>query len=69
VEERWHLIVLFPSLREKPNSLNSVRCDLYLDRQAVDTTTPAGRALFQMLGVFADLEDADRPFGTASSIR
>jgi DNA invertase Pin-like site-specific DNA recombinase len=69
VEERWHLIVLFPSLREKPNSLNSVGCDLYLDRQAVDTTTPAGRALFQMLGVFADLEDADRPFGTASSIR
>ena len=26
----------------------------YLDRQAVDTTTPAGKALFQMLGVFAE---------------
>jgi DNA invertase Pin-like site-specific DNA recombinase len=38
--------------------LNSVGCDLYLDRQAVDTTTPAGRALFQMLGVFAEFERA-----------
>jgi hypothetical protein len=33
-------------------------CDLYLERQAVDTTTPAGRALFQMLGVFAEFERA-----------
>src|SRR6516165_3692705 len=30
--------------------LSAVGCDLYLERQAVDTTTPAGRALFQMLG-------------------
>jgi DNA invertase Pin-like site-specific DNA recombinase len=36
--------------------LNAVDCDLYLERQAVDTTTPAGRALFQMLGVFAEFE-------------
>ena len=36
--------------------LNGAGCDLYLDRQAVDTTTPAGRALFQMLGVFAECE-------------
>jgi DNA invertase Pin-like site-specific DNA recombinase len=28
----------------------------FLERQAVDTTTPAGRALFQMLGVFAEFE-------------
>jgi len=31
---------------------------LYLHQQAVDTTTPAGRALFQMLGVFAEFERA-----------
>jgi DNA invertase Pin-like site-specific DNA recombinase len=31
-------------------------CDLYLDRQAVDTTTPGGRAMFGMLGVFAEFE-------------
>jgi DNA invertase Pin-like site-specific DNA recombinase len=38
--------------------LNAVGCDLYLEKQAVDTTTPAGRALFQMLGVFAEFERA-----------
>jgi DNA invertase Pin-like site-specific DNA recombinase len=36
--------------------LNASGCDLYLEKQAVDTTTPAGRALFQMLGVFAEFE-------------
>ena len=30
--------------------------DLYLDRQGVDTSTPAGKAPFQMLGVFAEFE-------------
>src|ERR1700722_19401417 len=30
--------------------------DLYLDKQAVDTTTPSGRALLQMAGVFAEFE-------------
>jgi DNA invertase Pin-like site-specific DNA recombinase len=38
--------------------LNGAGCDLYLERQAVDTTTPAGRAVFQMLGVFAEFERA-----------
>ena len=36
--------------------LNAAGVDLYLEKQAVDTTTPAGRALFQMLGVFAEFE-------------
>jgi DNA invertase Pin-like site-specific DNA recombinase len=36
--------------------MNGAGCDLYLEQQAVDTTTPAGRALFQMLGVFAEFE-------------
>src|SRR5215469_18697480 len=38
--------------------LTAVGCDLYLEKQAVDTTTPVGRALFQMLGVFAEFERA-----------
>jgi DNA invertase Pin-like site-specific DNA recombinase len=38
--------------------LNAAGCDLYLEKQAIDTTTPAGRALFQMLGVFAEFERA-----------
>src|ERR1700730_10181242 len=32
--------------------------DLYLHQQAVDTTTPGGKALFQMMGVFAEFERA-----------
>jgi DNA invertase Pin-like site-specific DNA recombinase len=36
--------------------LKGAGVDLYLDRQAIDTTTPAGKALFQMLGVFAEFE-------------
>ena len=30
--------------------------DLYLHQQGVNTTTPAGKALFQMCGVFAEFE-------------
>jgi Resolvase, N terminal domain len=30
--------------------------DLYLDKLAVDTTTPSGPALLQMAGVFAEFE-------------
>lgn len=30
--------------------------DLYLHQQGLDTSTPAGRAMFQMLGVFAEFE-------------
>ena len=40
------------------SELSSVGCDLYLEQQALDTTTPAGRAMFQMLGVFAEFERA-----------
>lgn len=31
---------------------------LYLHQQGIDTTTPAGRAMFSMLGVFAEFERA-----------
>ena len=30
--------------------------DLYLHKQGLDTSTPAGKAMFQMLGVFAEFE-------------
>ncbi|MCS3896270.1 DNA invertase Pin-like site-specific DNA recombinase [Bradyrhizobium japonicum USDA 38] len=36
--------------------LRSLACDLYLHQQALDTSTPSGRAMFQMLGVFAEFE-------------
>ena len=32
--------------------------DLYLHQQGLDTSTPSGRAMFQMLGVFAEFERA-----------
>jgi DNA invertase Pin-like site-specific DNA recombinase len=36
--------------------LQSAGRDLYLHQQAIDTTTPTGRAMFQMCGVFAEFE-------------
>jgi DNA invertase Pin-like site-specific DNA recombinase len=36
--------------------LHALKIDLYLHQQGVDTTTPAGKAMFQMLGVFAEFE-------------
>jgi DNA invertase Pin-like site-specific DNA recombinase len=38
------------------NELQALGCDLYLHQQAIDTTTPSGRAMFQMCGVFAEFE-------------
>jgi DNA invertase Pin-like site-specific DNA recombinase len=38
--------------------LHASRCDLYLHRQGLDTCTPAGRALFGMMGVFSEFERA-----------
>lgn len=46
------LVDLLGTLQE----LHAARVDLFLHQQAIDTTTPAGRALFQMLGVFAEFE-------------
>lgn len=38
--------------------LQGKHVDLYLHQQGLDTSTPAGRAMFQMLGVFAEFERA-----------
>jgi DNA invertase Pin-like site-specific DNA recombinase len=40
------------------NELQALHCHLYLHQQAIDTTTPSGRAMFQMCGVFAEFERA-----------
>jgi DNA invertase Pin-like site-specific DNA recombinase len=40
------------------SEIQSAGVDLYLHKQALDTSTPAGRALFQMMGVFAEFERA-----------
>ena len=36
--------------------LEAVGVDLYLDQQAIDTTTPMGRLVFQVTGAFAEFE-------------
>ena len=38
--------------------LHAKGVDLYLHQQGLDTSTPSGRAMFQMLGVFAEFERA-----------
>lgn len=38
------------------NDIQASGCDLYLHQQSVDTSTPSGRMLFQMLAVFSEFE-------------
>src|SRR4249920_3417937 len=40
------------------SELHALGIDLFLHQQGIDTTTPAGKALFQMMGVFAEFERA-----------
>jgi DNA invertase Pin-like site-specific DNA recombinase len=37
-------------------TLEACSVDLYFDQQAIDTTTPAGRLMFQVTGAFAEFE-------------
>jgi DNA invertase Pin-like site-specific DNA recombinase len=46
------LVDLIGTLQE----LHGANVDLFLHQQALDTTTPSGRALFGMLGVFSEFE-------------
>jgi DNA invertase Pin-like site-specific DNA recombinase len=36
--------------------LEAVGVDLYIDQQAIDTTTPMGKLMFQVCGAFAEFE-------------
>ena len=44
-----HLITLLSDIHSKD-------VDLYLHQQGIDTTTPSGKMMFQMLGVFSEFE-------------
>jgi DNA invertase Pin-like site-specific DNA recombinase len=46
------------NLIEFLGELHGKHVDLYLHQQGIDTSTPAGKALFQMMGVFAEFERA-----------
>jgi DNA invertase Pin-like site-specific DNA recombinase len=55
----WDVSRLSRSLSDLIGTLDELHAcgiDLYLHQQAVDTTTPAGKAMFQMCGVFAEFE-------------
>jgi len=55
----WSVDRLGRSLRHLVDFLQELHAadiELYLHQQALDTSTPAGRALFQMMGVFAEFE-------------
>lgn len=57
----WSVCRLGRSLPNLVNFLGDVQAkgvDLYLHVQGLDTSTPSGRMLFQMLGVFAEFERA-----------
>src|ERR1700738_677134 len=45
-------------LLELLTELHAKKIDLYLHQQGLDTSTPSGRAMFQMMGVFAEFERA-----------
>ena len=38
------------------HTLEACGVDLYLDQQSIDTTTPAGKLMFQVCGAFAEFE-------------
>jgi len=40
------------------SELHALKVDLFLRQQGLDTTTPAGKAMFEMMGVFAEFERA-----------
>ena len=52
------------TLVEFLSDIHGFGVDLYLHQQGVDTTTPAGKALFQMMGVFAEM--SGRSYASAS---
>ena len=55
----WSVDRLGRSLQDLVGGLDVLqrsKTDLYLLRQDVDTTTPGGKALYQMMGVFAEFE-------------
>ena len=57
----WSVDRLGRSLKDLVHFLEEIHgahVDLFLHQQGIDTTTPAGKAMFQMMGVFAEFERA-----------
>src|ERR1700719_5073689 len=57
----WSVDRLDRSLQDLVSFLSEIHAagvDLFLHQQGIDTTTPGGKAMFQMMGVFAEFERA-----------
>jgi DNA invertase Pin-like site-specific DNA recombinase len=57
----WSIDRLGRSLQDLVGFLSEIhdlKIDLYLHKQGIDTTTPAGRAMFEMTAAFVDFERA-----------
>jgi DNA invertase Pin-like site-specific DNA recombinase len=57
----WSVDRLGRSLKDLVSFLSDLQAkgvDLFLLQQGLDTSTPSGRAMFQMLGVFSEFEAA-----------
>jgi DNA invertase Pin-like site-specific DNA recombinase len=57
----WSVDRLGRSLQDLVAFLSEIHAkgvELYVHQQIIDTTTPSGRAMFQMMGVFAEFERA-----------
>jgi len=57
----WSVCRLGRSLQDLVAFLADIQArgiDLYLHQQALDTSTPSGRALYQLMGVFSEFERA-----------
>ena len=55
----WDISRLGRSLQDLISFLNDVQSkniDLYIHRQGIDTTTPTGKMMFQMIGIFSEFE-------------
>lgn len=55
----WSVDRLGRSLQHLVEFLSEIQeagCDLYLHQQAIDTSTPSGKAMFQMCGIFSEFE-------------
>ena len=56
IQEADQVLETLQHLVEFLSELHSKRIDLLIHQQGLDTTTPGGKALFGMLGVFAEFE-------------
>jgi DNA invertase Pin-like site-specific DNA recombinase len=57
----WAIDRIGRSLVDLLNTIETLKAcgvDLYLDQQAIDTTTPSGKLMLQMTGAFAEFERA-----------